>query len=283
MFPPGKRLDSTVPIAVTEPFRVVNKALLDLLHGFAESDWTRPTIHKDRNVKDLTAHLLHGSIRRVSSLRDRYKLPMRSLNGIEELVAFIQQDNREFMTGMGRVSPQILIELIEMYDKLLLPLFEGMDANAPGLGVAWAGETTSPNWFDIAREYTEKWHHQQQLRDATERPPLYAPSLLVPVLETFARGLPFAYRNFEAQSGTTVLISTTDSITLNWTLKRDRSTWSLWSGIDSAAQTSIIVPANIAWRIWTKSTTPDEARQHIQVVGDSDAVTPLVEFVAIMA
>jgi hypothetical protein len=170
-----------------------------------------------------------------------------------------------------------------MYDKLLLPLFEGMDANAPGLGVAWAGETTSPNWFDIAREYTEKWHHQQQLRDATERAPLYAPSLLVPVLETFARGLPFAYRNFEPQSGTSVSISTIDPITLSWTLKRDRSTWSLWSGIDSAAQTSIIVPADMAWRIWTKSTTPDEARQHIQVVGDSDAVTPLVEFVAIMA
>jgi hypothetical protein len=115
MFPPGKNLDSTVPIAVTEPFRVVNKALLDLLHSFAESDWTRPTIHKDRNVKDLTAHLLHGSIRRVSSLRDapkgaakgdRYKPPMRSFNRIEELVAFIQQDNREFMTGMRRVSPQ---------------------------------------------------------------------------------------------------------------------------------------------------------------------------------
>jgi hypothetical protein len=30
--------------------------------------------------------------------------------------------------------------------------------------VAWAGEDESKNWFHIAREYTEKWHHQQQIR-----------------------------------------------------------------------------------------------------------------------
>jgi hypothetical protein len=30
--------------------------------------------------------------------------------------------------------------------------------------VGWAGEEKSLNWFHIAREYTEKWHHQQQIR-----------------------------------------------------------------------------------------------------------------------
>jgi hypothetical protein len=44
---------------------------------------------------------------------------------------------------------------------------ERLDPDAAGLAAAWAGETDSRNWFDVAREYTEKWHHQQQLRDAT--------------------------------------------------------------------------------------------------------------------
>ncbi|GJD19721.1 hypothetical protein RIVM261_046770 [Rivularia sp. IAM M-261] len=283
MFSNETRLDPTVPIPVIKPFHVINEVLLDLLRDLAPVDWTRPTIHKDRNVKDLTAHLLHGSIRRVSSLRDSYRSPMPSFSGIEELVAFIQQDNREFMMGMRRVSPQVLIELIEIYDKALISLFEKIDANADGLGVVWAGETVSRNWFDIAREYTEKWHHQQQLRDATERPPLYTPSLLTPVLETFARGLPFAYCKFEAHDGVLISISTTEQVTLGWTLKRERGTWSLWSGINPAAQTSIIVPAHIIWRIWTKSLLSDEAKQHVQVVGDADAVAPLIQFVAIMA
>lgn len=72
-------------------------------------------------------------------------------------------------------------------------------------------------------------------------------------------------------------------MTLGWTLKRERGTWSLWSGINPTTQTSIIVPAHIIWRIWTKSLLSDEARQHVQVVGDANAVAPLIQFVAIMA
>ena len=26
--------------------------------------------------------------------------------------------------------------------------------------VSWAGEEESTNWFDTAREFTERWHHQ---------------------------------------------------------------------------------------------------------------------------
>jgi hypothetical protein len=44
-------------------------------------------------------------------------------------------------------------------------------AEAP-FGVAWAGETRSANWLDTGREYTERWHHQMQIRDAVGAPPL---------------------------------------------------------------------------------------------------------------
>jgi SnoaL-like domain len=71
----GRCLDASVRIAVLEPLRAVNAALLELLDGFGADDWNRPTIHKDRSVKDLTAHLLHGSIRRVSGMRDAYWAP----------------------------------------------------------------------------------------------------------------------------------------------------------------------------------------------------------------
>jgi uridine kinase len=103
----GTRLDATKRIPVLEPLRKVNSALLDLLSGFSDEDWTRPTIHPDRNVKDLTAHLLHGSLRRVTAMRDRYRGPTPPIHGSADLVAFIQADNREFMSGMRRVSPQI--------------------------------------------------------------------------------------------------------------------------------------------------------------------------------
>jgi len=278
----GARLDATVPIAVLEPLRAVNQSLLELLRGFSSDDWQKPTVHPTRDVKDLTAHLLHGSLRRVSAIRDAYQPPpSRPIAGFDDLVAFIQDDNRAFMTGMRRVSPAILIEWMTTYDPMLEALLAALDPTAPGLGVAWAGEASSLNWFDIAREYTEKWHHQQQLRDATGRPPLYQPELLTPVLETFARGLPYAYRDHPAADATAIAVSITGPVQLGWTLRKAAGRWSLWRGCDPAAHASVALSADVAWRLWTKGLDPDATRSRLQL--DGEHVAPLTRFVAIMA
>jgi hypothetical protein len=95
-------LDSNIRIPALEPLRTVNAALLELLDGFDTDDWSRPTVHKDRSVKDLTAHLLHGSIRRVSGMRDGYRpLTARTFSTAEDLTRFIQDDNRAFMNAMS--------------------------------------------------------------------------------------------------------------------------------------------------------------------------------------
>ena len=213
-----RKLDHDAVIPVFDPLRRVNAALLELLDSFRDDDWKCPTVHPGRDAKDLMAHLLHGSLRRVTGLRDAYHRPRPQLSSNEELVDFIQADNRNFIAGARRLSPRILRELIERYDPVVVELFEAMEPHAPGLGVAWAGEAGSPNWFDVAREYTEKWHHQQQLRDATGRPALYEESLLRPALETFARGLPFAYRGFDMPRGACISVRTTGDLDCAWTL-----------------------------------------------------------------
>ena len=68
--------------------------------------------------------------------------------------------------------------------------------------VSWAGEARSPVWFDVARELTERWHHQQQIRDAVGADPLTTREFLHPVLDTFMRALPFASRHVTADDGT---------------------------------------------------------------------------------
>lgn len=283
MNPPGTRLSPAVRIDVVKPLRAVNAALLPLLRGFQSEDWARPTIHARRDVKDLTAHLLHGSLRRITSLRDRYQSAMPAIRDIQDLIAFIQQDNSEFMAGMRRMSPGILIDLIERYDPEVVALFEGLEPDGPGLGVAWAGESVSLNWFDLAREYTEKWHHQQQLRDATGRSALYDPALFEPVLETFARGLPFAYRAHEAPEGARLSIRMTDEVSLAWTLRRESGAWTLWAGADASSRSTVTIPADVAWRLWTKGMSASEARTRLQFAGDTADMLPVLEFVAIMA
>jgi len=277
------RLDDTVRIAVLEPLEQVNNALLNLLKGLEADDWARPTVHPGRTVKDLTAHLLQGSLGRVSALRDRYLPPGPKVASLEELIAWIQERNREFMTAMRRVSPEILIEMIEVYDQELLSAFSKLDPDGDSLGVAWAGEQVSRCWFDVAREYTEKWHHQQQLRDATGRPGLDEESLLRPALETFARGLPFAYRAVPAEPGARVAVRLTGADRLEWTLRRDKGGWSLWSGVDPQAETSITMSADLAWRVWTRGVLPEEAIARMVIRGDAHLAPPLAAFVAIMA
>ena len=72
-----------------------------------------------------------------------------------------------------------------------------MNIQAP-VSVAWAGEKHSINWFHIAREFTEKWHHQQQIRDAVGKPGIMTKEFFYPVMDTFMRGMPHRYRDVQA-------------------------------------------------------------------------------------
>src|SRR5258708_38046271 len=61
--------------------------------------------------------------------------------------------------------------------------------------VSWAGPDPAPIWLDSAREYTERWLHQQQIRDAVNKPGLKEKRFFHPVLDTFVRALPHTYKD----------------------------------------------------------------------------------------
>jgi hypothetical protein len=69
------------------------------------------------------------------------------------------------------------------------------------------GGAESACWFDVARELTEHWHHQQQIRLAAGRPLLFERRWSLPVLETFLRAAPVAYRDVAAPPGTAVAVA----------------------------------------------------------------------------
>jgi hypothetical protein len=279
----GRRLDADVALDTFEPLREVNSHLIRLLRGLGDDDWAKPTVHLDRNVKGLMAHLLHGSLRRVTSHRDHYRWKGQKLNGLTEVISFVQADNRRFMDGMSRISPQILIEMIEIYDEAFLQIASTLDPNAQGLGVMWAGEDVSLNWFDMAREYTEKWHHQRQIRDAVGAPLLNAPHLIGPAIDTFARGLPFAYRSLNVPDGSQISVAVCDGFKRSWSLWYRDGSWSLWEGTPTLPITTISIPADMAWRLWTKGLDKAEMRARCVVTGDLANLEPILNFVAIMA
>jgi hypothetical protein len=102
-------------------------------------------------------------------------------------------------------------------------------------------------------------------------------------LQTFARGLPFAYSGLSAPAGTAIAVSLGAPANVSWTLRRGAAEWSLWSGADDAPTTTIEMSPSAAWRLWTKGLSADEARRQLVVRGTELHAEPLLKFVAIMA
>ena len=80
--------------------------------------------------------------------------------------------------------------------------------------------------MDMARDYTEKWHHTQQIFDATKRPStILTRRLGYPCLDIFMRALPFTFRVVEAESGSVVTVAVTGEAGGNWHVERQEGGW----------------------------------------------------------
>jgi len=161
-----------------------------------------------------------------------------------------------------------------------------LDPDAPALfPVAWAGEDASTNWMDTAREYTERWHHQAQIREATGRPPLDQPRWLAPVIEVSMRAVPHGYRDVAAAEGTLIGVLIEGPSGGDWVLAREAGRWSLrrrTSG-DAAYASGLTLSADTAWRIFFKALAPSESRSRVEVDGDAELARPFLSTLAVMA
>jgi len=259
------------PIFVTELFPKLNRELISLLRGLAPEDWQRPTTCSKWNVKDVAAHLLDTSLRRLSLNRDAYfGADAPRLETDRDLVNFINEANNRWVQSARHLSPGMLIELLALSEDRLYHFFKTLDPMARALfAVNWAGEKTSPVWFDIAREYTEKWHHQEQIREATGRAGLTSREYLFPVLDTFLRALPYAYRNVAASEGTLLAIEITGEAGGVWFLLRKQEGWQLLLDVSERPGSRVQMPQEIAWKVLTKGISKSAAERSLRVEGDA--------------
>jgi len=255
------------PILTAHLFPKIEALLLDLLQSLTPGEWELQTISPKWKVKDIAAHLLDTQLRKLSLARDGYFAPAPP---ITDLAAFINQLNHEGVTLYRRLGPKVLISLMELASRESAEYHASLDPFAPAaFAVSWAGEETSLNWFDTAREFTERWHHQQQIRVAVNRPGIATPELYHPVLDCFLRALPYAYRDVPADPGTLVEFEISGNCGGVWWLLRDSVAWRLASRASSPAASKVTIPQEIAWRIFTKGIDRRSAESQTQVEGNS--------------
>ena len=134
----------------------------------------------------------------------------------------------------------------------------------------------------MARDYTEKWHHQQQISAAVgQAAPLMEPPLFRPFIETLMRGLPPAYRAVAAPVGALVQVVSDG----NAGGCRGLATAGGWHlpppGATTPAAAVTLAPAD-AWQLFTKGLSAAEARERAQVAGDEDLAMAALRMVAVM-
>ncbi|MDE3250609.1 MAG: maleylpyruvate isomerase family mycothiol-dependent enzyme [Bacteroidota bacterium] len=265
-------------------FGPLEQMLVDLLHSLKEDEWNLPTVAGLWTVRDVAAHLLDTAMRHIARVRDGYIAPPGTpIHSNEDLVRYINSLNAQFVQLMRRFSTKQLLELTTVAAPSFVDCIENEQLDSPSpFGVSWAGEQTSANWFHIAREYTERWHHQQQIRDATGKPGILNQRFGRPALEIFLRAVPFTYRNVDAENGTELKIAITgDAGFDSWLIKNNQ--WELTDNYAGNTSASIRMPDATAWKLLTKSWREKDARSSSVMEGDATLIHPFFSVVAVVA
>ncbi|MEX0904930.1 MAG: maleylpyruvate isomerase N-terminal domain-containing protein [Balneolaceae bacterium] len=253
-------------------FKDVQSELLSLLRSMSAEEWNYPASSRSWNVKDIVAHLLDGDLRRLSLHRDGHVLPEPSspVNSYSSLVTYLNELNNTWVSASKRLSPTLLIELIEFITPEVVKHLKSLDPKGTALfSVGWADEEESENWFDIAREYTEKWHHQQQIREATGKPLLVEGKWLIPLIDTLIRGVPPVYQQFAAPiENERLKININGVISDSWILTCRINRWQLFKADTDQTNNQVEMDDDTAWRMFTKNITEHEALNRIEVTGD---------------
>lgn len=274
------------PIDTVDLFPELHAQLIGILSDLSDDDWQKPTACDPWTVKDVTAHLLDGYIRRLSFQRDNMPLlePDAPITSHQELIGFLDQLNADWIKASKRISPKLLVAFLDLTGPMVFELFKSLDPDGPAMfSVGWAGEEHSSNWFDIAREYTEQWMHQQHIRDGLGLPNTAARNLTYPVLDAFMRALPITYQHIDAPVGEQISVSIKGEAGGEWTLLRQEGEWQLfWGGGDDAA-TEIQLSQDIAWRLFTKGVGVTEVGKHIAIKGNQRLGEEILNMVSIMA
>jgi uncharacterized protein (TIGR03083 family) len=276
------------PLDTAPLFSHLYAELIALLRALDPADWERPTVAGTWRVTDVAAHLLDGELRALAAHRDGHALPVEGpVATYDDIIALIQRLNAGGVAFGTRLSPRLVTDLLEVTGRWMSTFVASLDPDAPALfAVAWAGEAQSNNRFDTAREYTERWHHQMQIRAAVGergRPAvLLAPKYLVPLLETSVRVLPHAYRAVPAAEGTTVTLRLTSDPQLAWTLRREGASWRLYSGEPARPTARVMSEPDILWRLFFNALAVGDSAHAFAVDGPRELVTPLFRARSVM-
>lgn len=277
-------MEMLTPVYTATLFPALHAELIALLRGLGDDDWLRPTVAGAWRVRDVAAHLLDGDLRRLSFDRDRHRLPSEGpLSTFADIVALIDRENASGVAYARRLSPRLITDLLEVTGRWMSDFVAGLPPHAQApISVAWAGEERSENWMDMGREYTERWHHQMQIRDAVGAPGLLERRWLHPLLDLSVRAFRRAYDGVAAEPGTAVVLEVDAEGENTYSVVRGASGWDVFRGAAAGAAARVRMDADTAWRLLYNALPPDAARARVTISGDAALTEPMLRARSVM-
>jgi len=234
---------------VREPLTAQRERLLGLLASLSAAQWAAPTAAPEWSVKDVALHLLGVDLSWLARDRDDETAGIIAVpDAHEEFVRELGRLNQRWVDGGRMLSPRLVTDQLRWSGEQLDAHLGTVDLARPS-SVYWAGQ--APLWFDLAREFTERWVHYQQIRAAawpSSEGDGQRDEFLPLVLRTFLWGFPHQYRA-AASSGTVVALEIDGVGT--WTLTSAPDGWVLDEGQAIAPAAGLRATGDAAWRLLT--------------------------------
>lgn len=261
------------PTYTTHLLAPIHAELVTMLRSLDPSQWMLPTTAGAWRVKDVVAHLIDGDVRRLSYHRDRLPQPdMAHLDSYDDVLSYLNQLNRNWIAAADRLSPRLLLDLVEDVGRQAVEFLASLPPHEPAhWPVSWAGEGRSENWMDVSRNYTEYWHHQQQIRQAVDLPLLADPAWLQPLIALGVRAIPPALPA-TAPASATIHVHVTGPAGGHWWLERASNGWALSEGTPDArpdATSTVAIDAVDAALTWYAARRPQPAAARARLSGDT--------------
>jgi hypothetical protein len=278
-------MTNEIKIETLHLFSFLDRKLIELLKSLSLEEWDSQTVAKLWKVKDVASHLLDGNLRGLSTSRDSYfgEKP-ENIQSYQDLVGFLNNLNMSWTSATKRLSPQVITNLLEITGKEYTEHLKTLNPFDNAIfSVAWAGQETSPNWFHIAREYTEKFLHQQQIRDAVGRQGIMTKELFYPFVDTFMFAFPHTFSNVSAENGTTVSIEVSTDIGGIWNIIKTDTGWVLDKSKNIDTHAKVIIDPETVWKLFSKSWKPEQVTDKVKVSGNTTLAKQALNIVAVMA
>ncbi len=269
-------------IDARELIHEVREALLQLLGELDDGAWIASTVNPGWDVHDVALHLLGDDVGWLSARRDEYRSAGVSTEDFGGLATMIEAANERWVQATRSISPRLTLELLRFVGGRFDDHVRLVDLDSEGSPVRWSGRGPSPAWLDIAREYTERWMHQQQIREAVGLPRLAEPRWLHPVLDIFMRALPRAFDHASAPEGVGVTVTVEGPAGGSWSVRRGPDRWHLVAGAAEHPAASVRMPEDIAWRLLCRNISVETAVRQIKTTGDGSLAMAAYRAVAVM-